>query len=553
MDLKKSIFSYITWAVLAPFCLLGIVFALERAGITEVSGMSSAAVVGGVCVYLLFAAAVFMALRTICMEIERHIRDIKKLEAICSVLLPVLILTGTCVYLAFHFMHRTPFTPGEDGFYNLALVSDEKNVLYSAHGASWMYTCLLHMMLLIFGNTPFAGIVLQILLFLLSLLFLYIGMKAFAGVFPAAVSMAAFGFLPVTMEYVFSLTPELFFLAVYLLGFCLSGALYGKYRLQGISHPAWYILFFLAGMYIGFSCWLDISGVFLVFFFAPLFSVEGRRKKQAVLANFSVLLGAAGGFFLSVLALSLTKQIDPLGYLTEFASLYLQNTGVTAESVRQGLFLPDITLAGSMVLITFAFFCIPAFFLWKRNQNSVFIVQLFWIYALAMFSVFRLDAQMAVTLGWSMLAGLGLYGAVRLPGEDAAADRDTSGEDEAADQDTSGEDEEKGTKAEEIFADNKKDSSADSVKDISAKRAGENKKSHMDHKANAPDGAVEKKKKEQPAKKQEQEKPAPGAPLHNPLPVPKKKNRPAQDFGYQVEEKDMDFDFDIKEEDDFDW
>lgn len=63
-------------------------------------------------------------------------------------------------------------------------------------------------------------------------------------------------------------------------------------------------------------------------------------------------------------------------------------------------------------------------------------------------------------------------------------------------------------------------------------------------KRTSPEAAIE---------KTEQEKPAPGEPLHNPLPVPKKKSRPQADFGYQVAEEKMRFDLDVSDEDDFDW
>ena len=54
-------------------------------------------------------------------------------------------------------------------------------------------------------------------------------------------------------------------------------------------------------------------------------------------------------------------------------------------------------------------------------------------------------------------------------------------------------------------------------------------------------------------RKKEQEKPAPGEPLHNPLPVPKKKSRPQADFGYKVTDARMKFDLDVADGDDFDW
>lgn len=510
MNFKKNIFSYIIWAAFAFLCCLFIVFSLEREGIREMLGIPMTGMVVGACVYLLFTTAVFFALRTICREIGRNIPNSQKAEAALSVILPVIVLIGIVVYLVLYLAYHMPLTLEEDNFYSQALVTGNSHIAFSVHGASWLYTCLLRGMLLIFGNTPFAGVVLQIVLFFICLLLLYIGMQAFAGTVPAVFSMALFGFLPVSFQHIFSLTPELLYLALYLLGFSLIGALYRKYGQKETSSPARHmghegkisgalsvIFVFLLGLYIGFLVYLDVYGISLYLFLAVLFSVGKGKIKRAAISYFAAMAGGICGFFLSVMVVCQIEKTTVVAYLQELYSLYVPTMDFEGMFSRFVFFLPDVTLGGSILLISLAFCIIPAFFLWKKSQGSVFTVNLFFARALSGLSFFHLDAQMITALAWIMLAGLGVYGIVWV-----------------------------GDVEEEAVSERAKD----------MVQMNENKKTDTDT-------VIEKK---------EQKKPAPGEPLHNPLPVPKKKSRPQADFEYQVSEEQMKFDLDVAEEDDFD-
>lgn len=490
MNLRKSIFSYIVWAAFAPLCCIGIVFALSAAGIRDILGWPLAAVNGGVCAYLLFIVAVFFALRTICSEIHRHIKNGQRVKMMLSVILPVLILVGVVVYLVLYLMYCVPLTLEDDSFYRQAVVSAGNSVPFSVHGTSWLYPSALHVMLLIFGNTPFAGVVLQIVLFFICLLFLYIGMQAFAGVIPAAVSMAALAFLPVSLRYVFSLTPELFYLSLYLIGFGLAGNLYGKFRRNG-SSPAQNVGALFLGFYIGFLIYLDIYSISLYFLLAILYSVDEEKRRQAFVSNILALLGGAGGFLLSVIAAACSQNITFSGYLEDLWAFYTENAGFDIASVENILPMPDTTFAGSLLLISLAFFLIPAFFVGRKTQSSALILNLFLVYCLSVLSVPPVNMQMVMTLAWCILAGAGVYGVIRRPEPDKV-------EENVISEDT------------------------------------------------------ERKEMDKTEEKEEQKTPAPGEPLPNPLPVPKKKPRPVADFGYQVKETDMKFDIEIAEGDDFD-
>lgn len=596
MKLKKSIFSYIVWAALVPLCCLSVVFTLERAGIGEMLGIPLIGIVCGACVYLLLTAAVFLALRTICAEIGRHIPDTQKAEAVLSVIMPVTVLVGVVVYLVLYLIYHTPLTLEEDRFYSQALVSDGKGVPFAVHGASWLYTCLLRVMMLVFGNTPFAGVVLQIVLFFICLLLLYVGMQAFTGTIPAAFSMALFGFLPTSFQHVFSLTPELFYLAFYLLGFSLTGALYKKYgqretssqmpsperraeqggSLQSVLSV---VSVFLLGIYIGFLVYLDIYGISLYLFLAVLFSAGKGRIKQAAVSYFTAVFGGICGFLLPVMAVCQVEKTTAAVYLRELYSLYVSGMRFEAELSRFFSFLPDVSTGGSILLISLAFCMIPAFFLWKKSQGSAFIVNLFLVCGLSGFSVFLLDGQMITAFAWIMLAGLGVYGVVRAgdePDEESAAERaeDTRDAEDSEHAEDAGNSRKRAGKKKDNESRKKKtgskpereekampentDAEGKAVSErakAEEKAVSERAKDKVQIKENKGTGTTTAAKtvKETGTEKKEQEKPAPGEPLHNPLPVPKKKSRLQADFGYQVAEDKMKFDLDVSDEDDFDW
>ena len=152
------------------------------------------------------------------------------LKKAASIALPAIILVGAAVYLARYIPYNAPLMLQNDSFYNQALVSAGKNMEFDLYDASRFYVYVLHGMFLIFGNTPFAGLVLQIILFFVCLLFLYIGMRYFAGTAAAALAMAVLAFSPLSLRYLFSMTPEFLYLTCCLFGFMIAGAIFGKMK-----------------------------------------------------------------------------------------------------------------------------------------------------------------------------------------------------------------------------------------------------------------------------------------------------------------------------------
>ena len=173
-------------------------------------------------------------------------------------------------------------------------------------------------------------------------------------------------------------------------------------------------------------------------------------------------------------------------------------------------------------------------------------MNLFLVYGLAGISVFCLDMQMVVTFAWSILAGAGVYGVVRTAEEEMM--------EEAVTKEDNGDEKESGTSEEVEIGEEEK---TGDLKMKTGKKAKKNVQSEK-KKSSVKQSERISKDSEIPVKtssenKKEQEKPAPGEPLHNPLPVPKRKIRPQVDFGYQVKETEMKFDLDVTDQDDFDW
>lgn len=498
MKERKSIFSYMILAAFALLCGFSIFCILETADFARTFGWPGSVLIGGICIYLLLTAAVFTALRTIFAEIGECVKDRERAEAVLAVVLPILIMLGTVVYLVCYLMYHIPVMLHDDTFYRMALVTEGNSITYNSHGASALYVILLHGLFLIFGNTFFAGVVLQIVLFFISLLLLYFGMQAYAGAIPAAAAIAAFGFFPLSIECVFSLTPDLLYIALYLFGFYLIGGLYRKFCRSGINSLGQYLLLFFAGLYAGFLACLDIYGISLFFFLIVWYSADKEKNKQALKADCIMLLSGTAGFFLTAGAIILLagnyagggSLVSRFGvFLGQSAAFYLEKGNLPGNDILQAFTAyVHVPFVFSILLVSLAFFIVPAVFLQRKSPDSAFVLNLFFLYSLIYFGFTGLQGETEGILCWCMLAGLGIYGAVRPSGKKQ-----------------------------------EKDSADTEIKeDFTAQ------------------------------KKREQKKPAPGEPLSNPLPLPEKKRRPQADFAYAVADADMKFDIEVADNDEFD-
>lgn len=535
----KSIFGYIVWTVFAVYCGLGMFSVLWAGGAAEIFGMSRYVLAGSVLICMYFMVTVFAMPRMISEERGKSSggdasarRKRVKMRSL-AVWLPVLVLLAVLAYLAFHLMT----SPDASSFIRMSPDLAGQVVPFTVHGASWLYACLVHGVFLVSGGTPVALFALQVTLFSACILLLYVGMRAYTGAVPAAVSAAAFVFFPSSIRYVFFPVSGLFFLAFYLSGLCLMGILYRSFARMDApasdspkeSRKAWlkfYLFALFVGLYAGFLVYLDLEGVSLFLFLAALFSADQKRgahgkKKQACLASLIALAGGVCGFFYTayVVVLSAGNLIGGGNFVENFcvflerlAGFYAQRTDFWVSGSPEAFGVLETAPLSSLALFLLAFLNVPASFARRKSPVYAFLLNLVLTNILCFSGATGLDqmeffgeqGQIMPILGWCMLAGVGIWGAVPMQ-EEAVA--------KIAAQDGDGDLDEMGAEIKEF-------------NEIEAEDSGKK-------------GTIQK-------------KPAPGEPLHNPLPVPEKKKRARADFDYPVADSDMKFDVEVAENDDFD-
>ncbi len=627
MNPKKSILSYLVWLVFAVICCLQLATSVVTGGLARYIH-STEWMMLAICIFFVLIVLIFGLVRFLSDRLYGRIREPEKIMRILAVVFPVLVLISVAARLTIQIMNQTPLVLSDDSFYREAYVAaGGQTPEFMTHGASWLYVCLLHLVFRIFGNTLFAGIVLQMVLFIFCLLLLYFSCKSLCGVIPAAVSMAAFGLMPVSMSYVFALTPELFYLTLYLLGLFFVSAVAGSLHKEKNAPPMRYGQVFFLGLYIGFLIYLDIFGISMLFFLAGMYYMgEDRAERRRILfENLFAWFGVVCGLCLILFALYFACGINPSEYASVFYEMYFEEIGLQYWRIK-----PDTTVIGSVLIMSLAFYIIPSYIMQKRNRCSQFILSLFLASVLPVLSIAYMNYQMLVTMLWCVLGGLGVYGMfcmqemdeeeeaeenadwqmseyekrrrrrgsstitlIRPNEEDKNAYKEVkSPEEQVAEISINGEnviafdiqgdshiadrvaevssflpenslvldteEEAETEKSAEIKAEESAKPEEPVLMEEAAEKPAEEAKEPAEEKVKEPTGE----KAEEPAEKKpekpvevrpaEVKKPAPGEPLHNPLPIPKKHIKKEFNFKYEIPEEKMKFDREIPADDDFD-
>lgn len=157
---------------------------------------------------------------------------------------------------------RMYFVPAEgSNFYFEAAKVAKGNVLQpSAHGIAYLYTGLLRIVFLLFGNKWIAGIVLQCILQFTAGILLYCGVRKAAGKVPSLCMLAAIMIFPASVKIGLSYGPEMLFLCLYALALQAVFGFLRSRRMELRMHGALKLtgLFFLGlclGAFTGVQLW----------------------------------------------------------------------------------------------------------------------------------------------------------------------------------------------------------------------------------------------------------------------------------------------------------
>ena len=508
MNPKKSIFSYLIFFIYTIFCCMAIVLCLLASPFAKLVGgnVEKALLICGL--FLVFVSF-YGILRILAEKAYENIHNPAGLLRIFSLVLPVLILLAVVVRFTLYMMNHIPIVLPDETFYEAAYVKpDQMSMPFSAHGASYLYIRLLHGVFFLFGNNPFAGIVLQIVFFFAALMFLYFAVYQLSGAIAASVCLGFFGLMPSTLGYVFSLTPELFYFVFFASGLYFISLVFQGIRKKKYHNLTHHIPLIFLGIYLAFLVYLDWFSLTLFFFLFGTFFLDEMKKnrKKSLLIYLFTSVGFLDGILMVLAFLFLSGTVGITDYFNRLLQVYS-----VREQFAFFVTMPEADIYLSLVILAFAFWCSMSFLFQKRNYCGAYMLCVISLGVVKVCMKPYMDMQLMNSVLWYLAAGLGISGIFRMEGMVKVKETE-----------------------EEILPD----------KDSDLVFVYEPEPAKMPEAAQIPAQPI--------AGQPLQNQPLPGQPLHNPLPVPKKHQKKNLDFQKDIEEKDLHFDIEVKEEDDFD-
>lgn len=414
MRMKKTWFSYLLWLTYAAAAgiSLAVCVSLLSADILHNNKYAAAGAIG-LCFAL--ALAVWLAGRKLInilsekLPLDRHTQDMW--ECFLAMGTFAAFLLYRCRYV----LHNTDRLLNVSGYYGMALVKDSGPVPDMVHGASYIYTLLLSAVFTFFGNKVIAGIVLQIIIQAVTMLFLFFAVRNLSGRLAALSAIAGMAFLPAFTEDIYRLEPQGLYLLLFAAGLWLVSLYLTKLIKQGYSCRTGYILFLCPGLglYIGSISYLDILGFTLLFFAGMGFVIEkqgdGREKEAAgkiipFLYQFVVI--AATALLTAAMLLLLRGLLSEQSFYQTLSAFIGQYTLELTGDVPRA-FVNTASVAGLLLFFP-AFLLAIGFWMNKEQKADAWIALLIVALLLHRTGFAQMDPGIFVMISWTVLAGLGL-------------------------------------------------------------------------------------------------------------------------------------------------
>ena len=200
---------------------------------------------------------------------------------------------------------------GEGGniWFDAVKVTENTQIPQVVHGAVYFYLQILHGLLVFLGNKITAALVLQMVLQILTGIFLYFAVRKLTGTVAAVVAFGYWMLCPVLSETVI-LGPEPLYQLLWMIGLCVCVEALDSFRQRG-DIPGIRSVggFFLSGIIIGILGYLDATGLLLLLVvFSVLFLGTKSQVKQLRRVGAGVL-----GLFGTVVAFFACIALDAVG------------------------------------------------------------------------------------------------------------------------------------------------------------------------------------------------------------------------------------------------
>lgn len=504
MTYKKTWLSYVIWAIFT--CITGVMLAnytilFWTKIIDPMVGLGTVVLVVGV-----FAVIVglYLLLRKVIVPITQKFHANERITRFLEAFIVICGFAGGLLYRIYLYTQTSVESITETMYYHQAMVKSGAMVEPMTHGASYLYTLCLSFILSFLGNKVVAGVWLQIVLQMITLILVFCVVRRMVGRVAACVAMMMLAVSSVYVNQIFSLTPENLFFVLYLLGIFLVGSFVRFYTNNQFNVISAVLGALVSGVVIGCLMYFDAIAVSLVILLVGIFSGirQMQQEERFYKISFSILL-----FVLSIAAFLLTL----MGMFALDAAFCEEKIMTVAEawfSLYQSylpmgyiLYQTEFSIIECFVQVLIAALLIMSFWNRGKEQNCTPWICFMLLLAptpLAISGV--LSYQVFSIFIWSILAGIGLQqcfvsDAVKVKTESEV----------------------------------KQDVESDEV--VHEK--------------------IEQEKVRQEEVEQKETKPRPRF-IENPLPLPKKHEKKEMDYQYAVTEDKMEFDIEIKENDDFD-
>lgn len=535
--MKKTWFSCLLWFLYA--IMTGILLATHTlrllTGAWELNKYMAA---GGLALCFVSIACICLAGRKLFIFLSRKISLDEHSRNMWECFLAMSGFAAALLYRSRYILHYMDAAEATE-YYGMAQITGNGAIAGNIHGASYVYTVLLSAVLSFTGNKIMAGIVLQLVLQLIAMLFIYFAVRFMAGRVAALTVLGFMAFTTVFVSDIYRLEPQGLYLLLFAIGLWLTGLYLKGVCKQAYEHKACYVLLLLLGIYIGTVAYLDILGIALLLFVGTGF-MHGERKtrKKGTTKAFSFPFGLQFAVvitgMLSVMALFIFLYAMNSGQpFFQVLTAWIGQYGMGADGGRFFYFFGMTPLEGFAISVP-ASFLVIGFWNNERQKSGVWMLLLLLFTAAYAGGAIKLEAGSFAVVLWGTLAGLGIRSIVVAEGPECAPECLAG---EAAEETAA----KTGTEAVRAAA---TEAAMETAAEVGMKAAAETTVSGKEEGKRIEmirDITIEELDAEPKIRF-----------IENPLPLPKKHVPREMDYGMELSEADMEFDVGVSEGDDFD-
>lgn len=267
---------------------------------------------------------------------------------------------------------------GEAGniWFDTVKVTETTRIPQVVHGAVYFYLQVLHGLLVFLGNKITAALVLQLVLQILTGIFLYFAVRQLTGTVAAVVALGYWMLCPLLSETVILGSEPLYHL-LWMIGLCVCAEALDSFRQRGdIPGIRSVVGFFLSGIVIGILGYLDLTGLLLLLVVFSVVFLETKQQVKCMRRIATATLGLCGtalSFFVCIAldAVSSGKQMENvlLAWWKVFSPGKITWIALCEQSAVR-TYWPSKAAAVIMIVVMVTILTSGAFSYWCRKEQE---------------------------------------------------------------------------------------------------------------------------------------------------------------------------------------